>query len=1445
MTLGLGFLALAGDAKVRLTSKWDTTPAPTASLLSIASRKGLFAAAGPDAVVIGTTESVRKAFEAPRTDSDVRSYEPQAKLPLPFRISQLAFTADEKYLILSAETGGGLAVYDVQDVVQGKTDSKFQLATNGESLRALVPNPAVEFATYCALVTEKGNLLMANVAEGKLVEGASGPVLRTQVSCAAWSTRGKQLVAGMGDGSISQMTPEGVDKGRIPKSPGVGDYHVSSITWLENHVFLAVYSAKDQDSIYNIITRQQPPGGAPPTFTFQELDDPIRPFQNDKIPHHSILRLKDFPPNLQDLLVVSSTAIEDIGLLSRSKTALASNKPADKISNVFTMTELADDSRRAQVPMAEDMGSMDTAFPIGTALDLSGKDKVYRPIPAESDAIEFSPGPLPGLWALNNEGVLGSWWIIYNESIRAGATYPGLLSTGDVSTQPATSGAPAPAFASSAATPSPFGAQAAASPAFGGASALGNKPSPWATTPSASTAPAFGSSTFGSKPAAPAFGQSGFGSPSAAPSFGTPSLGAKAAAPAFGQSSMLGMGAKTSPWATGGTAAAQPAFGSSSLGSASPTAGKVFGSAAPASPGGGFASFASKGGFGSLGAAPSGTTNVFGSGSGAFSKPATEVSTAFPPQAAKTETKPAFGSSPFVLGTTFQPAPKSKDEDEPKGTQGGSLFSSGFGLSLSDAAKQPAAPPTKEEDMDSTPAPTPASEKAKSIFSMESTTPTTTPAPQRFDFKTTAGPTANSSLFGSKPATSSGLSNIFGTPKPAASSIFGTPKIKKEDGDKENLANIPAAPLPPDTTSKAVFPLGDSSSSSGSSSSPDTAPKTAVKALDAPLPPDFMPKKNLFGDRDATPKPEEKPKVVPEAAPLPPDFISKPKSKPSEVPLDFPEKALPKAPEVPAVPEDSGSAFSEDEGDEEEEEEGEEREEEEEEGDESGSEGSGIDVTKDLSPTTATGFSSHTPGGPTPSGSFTTMAESGYSTISRSEAEPTKLFGEVGRGSVLFPKPVPPQSPRSPSPVRPGPRTSIIARPDSHRSFSAPGFPSASGMASSLLGRKPLPGSGLGSSVVRAAPPIDPNVEEQRKLAAKKEAQERVLVDPEDESIQRILRSQIQPTLHMDEFLAVDAQLAPVNPSGTHEEIPVACETLWRDINRMIDRLGLNSRSLQAFIQGHSTMYKESGRHKEDLENPGEWVLVEGEDLGAVLDTELTEELKEGRIKNVEQVQASIQTLMRDLSKLRAKDEDLRRIISTQTDPDKLALAKSFPLSAEQTTQQNELRKSYAEFSKLLNEAEQALTMLKAKLATVAGASGKAPVPTVEAIIRTINKMTAVAEKRSGDIDVLENQMRRLRMSSVGLGGTPGPRSREGSPFATPVKGRASIFSPERSALRESTPGSYGMRGTPQRKKLSMFTDEEKAAIKAKAAKRKATLAILKKSLEKNGPNVTRLRDDD
>lgn len=216
----VGFKSIAGETKLRLLPQpWptDALPPPTASLFSIASNKGLVAAAGPGSLVVATTDSTRQAYtgDAP-TENNVKPFTPQATISIP-RVSQVAFSSDESCLVIAAEQGGGLAVYDVQAILQGNKGPAFQMATNGIAVRALVPNPATDAAHFFAVVLSNGQLMVANLKERQFVN--NGAPFREGVSCVSWSTRGKQLVAGLEDGTAVQYDPQGNAKDQIPKPP--------------------------------------------------------------------------------------------------------------------------------------------------------------------------------------------------------------------------------------------------------------------------------------------------------------------------------------------------------------------------------------------------------------------------------------------------------------------------------------------------------------------------------------------------------------------------------------------------------------------------------------------------------------------------------------------------------------------------------------------------------------------------------------------------------------------------------------------------------------------------------------------------------------------------------------------------------------------------------------------------------------------------------------------------------------------------------------------------------------------------------------------------------------------------------------------------------------------------------------------------------------------------
>lgn len=1077
---------------------------------------------------------------------------------------------------------------------------------------------------------------------------------------------------------------------------------------------------------------------------------------------------------------------------------------------------------------------------MGVALDLSSKDRVYKPIPAEEE-LEESPGPLPGLWILTHEGVLCSWWVVYEASIKKGTTYSGLGAIDGTASAPAqaqtTPAAPVPPFASSA------------GPAFGTSTQPGQKSSPWGNAASTSAAKTGGA----------VFGSSSFGTPSASGStFGKPNpIG-------FGQSSQLGMRTSSS-WAAGGVPA--PAFGQAGFSSFAKSSGNgnnnqsPLGAASASPSSGGFSAFAKQGGFSAVSAENASGPGVFGSGSklpggsfGGADNSNAPTNSAF----ASRETKPSgglFGSTPFKLESSFKPdQSQGGGIKQPAAANGPSMFGSGFESALKGAEQAPRAstPPAKDEQMDTgdatvehAPQATPAS-LFSAALRQESTTPTTTPAPTRFGISSSPAP--GTSLFG-QATTLGGSGGLFDstgqTPKPtgfagffdqpsetpkAAAESKGeleTPKIKLEEQD---------GPLPPDTTSKSAYPLGASSSSSATSSVPKQPfgmSGTASKPEAAPFPPDFATPKAPRTSDDASdvtkpantaeqaeiddaPLPPDFTKVskpaVPDA-PLPPDpTISEPPSKSDRPPLPL-DVVLPKAPShegssAVSGPEDSeeGSDFEE----------------------ENASEGSGVDVAKDLSPST---------GGLMPTPGFTPYGGDGETTSASARPghdRPKPLFGEISRNAPLFPRPDA-TSPRSPSPVR-GAVPQRVFRTDATRSVSAPG------LASHILGAKKSQ-SMMGAPIVskeKLASAEESFLQQHRRLRARQDAEEaRPLMDEEDDEVQKVLASEFEGTLELNEFIA-HSNVAP----PARDSIPSQVEAVYRDINSMIDTLGLNARSVKAFLKGHMEGSKKGDRNKDDLEIPDDWVLCEVSELGLVLDNELYSDLEDGRVQDLEGKLDACHDLGREMQRLRAKQEDLKRVIMARLDPEQVEAARTLPLSAEQQAQQNELRREFAKFSKLLAQAEEAVTLLKTRIASASGSSGRggANVPTVEAVMRTITKMTSMAEKRSGDIDVLETHMRKMRLGSV---------SREGSPMMTPQAKKSGLIlaaesTPSRT-FRHSLSGSVSLgpvaRATPPRKKLSGFSRDEKGELMEKRARRQAVLAKFKSSVQKKGVQVWNMED--
>ncbi|KAJ5495858.1 hypothetical protein N7539_000974 [Penicillium diatomitis] len=1466
-----GFKGVSGDISIRfLPSPWpqDALPAPTTSLLTVAQNKGIVVGAGPDCLVVATTQSVRTAIETSSQEESnkTKPFQPQSTIPLPARPTHVAFTASDDALILATENASQITVFQTDTLLQGNVQPALSVQTNGATIRCLAPNPDPS-STLVALVTVNGELLIADLKAGNLVTGANGPALRNGVSCVAWSNKGKQLVAGMADGSAEQMTPDGTQKAQIPRPSDLeGECHVSSISWLENDIFFSIYTpnAPEDDmgipaSSYYMITRQKQ---AP--FLLQKLPEicPTIGFMMKRAPAFQfIARLRDYKPHLKDVLIVASTASADVGMVVRSEKALDDN-PAGQ----FAVANVNDDVKRASIPLTE---SGDDTSVIGLSCDLSSSDKVPSPLPGE-EIIETS-SPLPALFALNNEGNMCAWWFIYTDAIRQNIPYSGLVSgsaqipaqAAPSSLQPAT---PAmtqqqqqqPAFGqSSFGSPSPLGASSFAKPT--GSATFG--------TPSAMGATPFG------KAAAPAFGSTSNLGSMASPGFGKPSLGPSSGT-AFGQTSSPGHGVAFGKSGFGAPSTSSP-FGQST------TPAKSLLNSAPGTSGGGFSSFSSGagtgGGFAAFAAAkpaespfaktsgdnafaktsspsPFASSNAFGetafakasSPSPFGAKPSGE--TAFP-SAQSAAVKNPFGSnsgfgsgSGFVLGSSFKgDGTAASDSKEPEKSSSGAMSLSGFGKSIS-LSNDSTGPTESMDDSEDKTAPAAAKSQPTAFFSPPPPKPSSNWGASPFGAKALQTKPASSPL---ATQTGSGFS-MFGSSSaaPSQSPPQTKPRITSPLSTQSDVTATPQkgqsilsptsssleAPLPPDSTTKTSYAPGDTSASSNVSKS---------SAEDAPLPPDFV----SIGKSS---------KEV-EDAPLPPDFTAKPiktESPPPGVPEDVPEEApLPPDPttfkrdstlseDLEAVP-DETDLESQD-------------------GDESDFSDIGEDLNQDEADAgeSFSGLSDKSSTG----GLFSGFSKGAKK--DQTKQAPRALFGEISKGPVL-----PPPGPairsgrepyRSPSPNRASSQKGnlLLKKSDAFK------------VGSALASKK----AALAQSTYRKGPlrKVSDAAREERvraQAAALQRAEEEVLAlsdDDEDERLRADLARPVEPAATLDPFLPHQDYTGDTAKPG----VPGMIERLYRDINSMVDTLGINARSMESFL-----LYQQPAQGSDHdtwvniltSDNPSN-ILDEDlflQDISIFEDviTSIGQNLDEQRLQGVEDKLNDCRALLtKDIVSLRAQFASIRKTLDALTDTGAILSA---PLSAEQVTLQQDLRTTFTDLQGKLAELEQGVSMLRAKIADIprrggAGAASRKR-PTVEAVSSTIATMMSMAESKSSDIDVLEAQLKKLGFDTS----VSGSVSREGSPFATPRKavGRFPATPGSRGSVDGSayhTPESAArglnfrasLNGSAKQSRLRSVdvagpvgVREESSQWKAKNQRRRQLIGSLKDAMEKKEKQVRGVDD--
>lgn len=570
---------------------------------------------------------------------------------------------DQDQRLIVGLANGRIAVWLVSDLIRQNERNMILLQPPSPNLTLLElsPNPSDRPELCIALysASERNQLRSGIAICFNVKSGQWGAELKpqggSQTTSLCWSVKGKQIVLGLQDGSLAQMTPEGESKNVVPRAQGLeqSSTYVEQVIWLENDVFLVTYNqaptSEELEHQYEVYTILRDPKEK--TFQFIHFSDPAPPFgDTSRRGHRYTSWLKSWEPT-KHMLFLANTSSTDVGLLG----CMSNGTGPSSWRNLDL-----EDTSRPVLPFSSIDKSSDTC-PVGLELDCTAEGNVDDPQAVNrGEEGKATLAPMPILYIYTNDGLLLAYTIINVSS--SSAKYPGMIKSNlpsssnvaplaettksiDASNSKAATIATTaqPSSVASAATTfgqsNGFGGFASGTPAFGQSAPIGSKsPSPFSFNPSTSTSqPATfstssqngGFGAFASKP------NNAFGGASTSFSFGGDDVSKTSVSPAFGSTTF-------STPAFGATASPTSAFGATS----SPA--NVFGaSGAPAN--NNDSTFASS-------TTPSfGSSSTFGAAATGFGQPSTfgALATATKSPFATNTPSNAFSSSTSNISSGF------------------------------------------------------------------------------------------------------------------------------------------------------------------------------------------------------------------------------------------------------------------------------------------------------------------------------------------------------------------------------------------------------------------------------------------------------------------------------------------------------------------------------------------------------------------------------------------------------------------------------------------------------------------------------------------------------------------------------------------------------------------------------------------------------------------------
>ncbi|KAJ3235789.1 hypothetical protein HDU81_000145, partial [Chytriomyces hyalinus] len=342
---------------------------------------------------------------SPKSFAAIHTADVQAKPKREFTVSEsiraIHFSASEEFVYISIDSGQILQ-FNTCDLFSAKKPQPQPVKTFTCPIKgALVflPNPEA-YPDTLALKASDNSVWFLNVTNGEFSKAQS----TINVTSLCWSRKGKQLAVGQSNGDVLQISLEGVIKNHITKPPQFADVELSvrSIAWLEDKVFVVIYSMiEESENVVFVITQT----GTAKTGLHTEylkLEDPC--FHTEgRMMHYFTGYISSFG-DMKHFMITASSSSNEIGILGSD----------DKEWSIWQLPDLL------SLPLDSNDQDM---FPVGLALDFSNMKPVKT---KKAAALGKDLPPAPLLHVLTSDGSLLSYECVDEASIDRDRACPAM-----------------------------------------------------------------------------------------------------------------------------------------------------------------------------------------------------------------------------------------------------------------------------------------------------------------------------------------------------------------------------------------------------------------------------------------------------------------------------------------------------------------------------------------------------------------------------------------------------------------------------------------------------------------------------------------------------------------------------------------------------------------------------------------------------------------------------------------------------------------------------------------------------------------------------------------------------------------------------------------------------------------------------------------------------------